>query len=88
MTNNFLPLNSDKTEVVVVGPKRLRDTLKNILLSPTHIAKVRTVLSFHDAEKLIHAFAQPDLTPAILYNLNLTKEPPADSKCSPHSHTY
>ena len=33
MTDNFLLLNSDKTEVIVVGPKHLRNVLSNHLLS-------------------------------------------------------
>lgn len=29
MDSNFLLLNSDKTEVIVIGPKHLRDTFSN-----------------------------------------------------------
>ncbi|XP_071350987.1 uncharacterized protein [Trachinotus anak] len=33
MTSNFLLLNSDKTEVIVIGPKHLRDTLCDNILT-------------------------------------------------------
>uniref|UniRef100_A0A3Q3JNC3 Reverse transcriptase domain-containing protein n=1 Tax=Monopterus albus TaxID=43700 RepID=A0A3Q3JNC3_MONAL len=95
MTCNFLLLNSDKTEVIVLGPENLRNLLSNhivtlddiALASSTtvrnlgvifdqnmsfkshinqvsrsaffhlrNIAKIRSILSQSDAEKLVHAF--------------------------------
>ncbi len=95
MSCNFLLLNSDKTEVIVLGPKHLRNSLSNdivvlgdiTLASSTtvrnlgiifdqdlffnshlkqisrtaffhlcNIAKIRSVLSQKDAEKLVNAF--------------------------------
>ena len=95
MSHNFLLLNSDKTEVIVFGPKNLRDMMSNhivtldgiSLASSTtarnlgvifdqdlsfnshikqisrtaffhlrNIAKIRSILSQSDAEKLVHAF--------------------------------
>ncbi len=94
MTNNYLLLNSDKTEILLIGPKNstqyLLDhnlqlygcsvpssTVKNLgvildsnLSFENHIshvsktaffhlrniAKLRNMLSFSDAEKLVHAF--------------------------------
>uniref|UniRef100_A0A3Q3K2M1 Reverse transcriptase domain-containing protein n=1 Tax=Monopterus albus TaxID=43700 RepID=A0A3Q3K2M1_MONAL len=95
MTCNFLLLNSDKTEVIVLGPENLRNLLSNhivtlidIALSSSttvrnlgvifdqnmsfkshinqasrsaffhlrNIAKIRSILSQSDAEKLVHAF--------------------------------
>ncbi len=38
MTCNFLLLNSDKTEVIVLGPKHLRDTLSKDIVTPDGIA--------------------------------------------------
>ncbi|XP_067351072.1 uncharacterized protein [Channa argus] len=95
MSHNFLLLNSDKTEVIVFGPKNIRDMMSNhivtldgiSLASSTtarnlgvifdqdlsfkshikqisrtaffhlrNIAKIRSILSQSDAEKLVHAF--------------------------------
>ncbi len=95
MSCSFLLLNLDKTEVIVLGPKHLRNTLSNdivmlddiTLASSTtvrnlevifdqdlsfdshikqisrtaffhlrKIAKIRSILSQKDAEKLVHAF--------------------------------
>ena len=38
MTHNFLLLNSDKTEVLILGPKHLRDTLSNDIAALDDIA--------------------------------------------------
>ena len=38
MTCNFLLLNSDKTEVIILGPKHLRDTLSNDIAALDDIA--------------------------------------------------
>ena len=38
MTRNFLLLNSDKTEVLILGPKHLRDTLSNDIAALDDIA--------------------------------------------------
>ncbi|XP_028310272.1 uncharacterized protein LOC114467932, partial [Gouania willdenowi] len=94
MDQNFLLLNSDKTEVIVLGPRHLRETyasltaLDGITLAQSttvrnlgvlfdqdlsfnshikqtsrtaffhlrNIAKIRSILSQGDAEKLVHAF--------------------------------
>ncbi len=40
MTNNFLLLNSDKTEILLIGPKN----------------STQNILPVSDAEKLVHAF--------------------------------
>ena len=91
MSNKFLFLNSDKTEIIVLGPKHIRDLLSNnidnvdgiVLASSTairnldiifdqdlsfnshvkqilrmafcNIAKIRHILSYQYAEKLVHA---------------------------------
>ncbi len=94
MTNNFLLLNSDKTEILLIGPKNSTQNLldHNLQLDGCHftsftvknlgfilesnlsfenhisnvtktaffhfrnIAKLRNMLPFSDAEKLVHAF--------------------------------
>uniref|UniRef100_A0A8C5DKA4 Reverse transcriptase domain-containing protein n=1 Tax=Gouania willdenowi TaxID=441366 RepID=A0A8C5DKA4_GOUWI len=94
MDQNFLLLNSDKTEVILLGPRHLRETyasltaLDGITLAQSttvinlgvlfdqdlsfnshikqtsrtaffhlrNIAKIRSILSQGDAEKLVHAF--------------------------------
>jgi len=38
MSTNFLMLNSDKTEVIVLGPKQLRDSLSDDIVSLDGIA--------------------------------------------------
>ena len=38
MTRNFLLLNSDKTEVIVLGPQNLRNTISNDMLTLEGIA--------------------------------------------------
>ena len=38
MTRNFLLLNSDKTEVIILGPKHLRDALSNDIAALDDIA--------------------------------------------------
>ena len=97
MSNNFLMLNNDKTEVMVFGPRAHRDSISKTLVSQglqcTHearnlgvifdsdlnfskhftkitksaiteirnIAKIRSFLSFSDAQILIHAFVSSHL---------------------------
>ena len=98
MTCNFLKLNSDKTKVIVLGPKHVRSRLSDNILSLEdmtlsssttasnlgvifelsfiphitqvsrtgffhlrNIAQIRSILSQHDAEKLVHAFVTPRL---------------------------
>ncbi len=94
MTNNFLLLNSDKTEILLIGPKNSTQNLLDHNLQPDrctvtsstvknlgvildsklsfenhishvtktaffhlrNLAKLRNMLSFSDAEKLVHAF--------------------------------
>ncbi|KAL6458614.1 hypothetical protein MHYP_G00320860 [Metynnis hypsauchen] len=95
MSHNFLLLNSDKTEVLLLGPKAARNKLSDLMLNLAdfsvtpgsaaknlgviidsdlafdkhishvtrtaflhlrNIAKLRSALSLHDAEKLVHAF--------------------------------
>ena len=63
MTRNFLLLNSDKTEVLILGPKHLRDTLSNdrvalddIALASNETVRNLGVISQKDAEKLVHTF--------------------------------
>ena len=48
MTRNFLILNSDKTEVLILGPKNLRDTLSNDIaaLDDIALASNETVRNF------------------------------------------
>ena len=38
MSPNFLMLNSDKTEVIVLGPKHIRDSLFNNIVNMVRIA--------------------------------------------------
>uniref|UniRef100_A0AAY4DRN7 Reverse transcriptase domain-containing protein n=1 Tax=Denticeps clupeoides TaxID=299321 RepID=A0AAY4DRN7_9TELE len=95
MLTNFLLLNPDKTEALVIGPQAARHkladytiTLDSLCISPSievkdlgiiidaglsfsshvdnvtriaffhlrNIAKIRNIISMHDAEKLVHAF--------------------------------
>ena len=54
MTRNFLLLNSDKTEVIILGPKHLRDTLSNDIAALDDIAlasneTVRYELNLHSS---------------------------------------
>ncbi len=94
MTNNFLPLNSDKTEILLIGPinstqnlvdynlhldgctvtfskvknvgvildsnlsfeNHISHVTKSAFFYLRNIAKLRTMVPFSDAEKLVHAF--------------------------------
>ena len=105
MSQNFLQLNTDKTEIVLFGPPHLTSLLKNDLGSLSSavkpaakslgvffdseltfnvqvkktvqscfyqlrtIAKIKSVLSSADLEKLIHAFKPPVWTTAMAYIL-------------------
>ncbi len=62
MTNNFLLLNSDKTEILLIGPKKSTPNLldHNLQLKSFTVTsstdKLRNMLTVSDAEKLVHAF--------------------------------
>ncbi len=66
MTSNFLLLNSDKTEILLIGPKNSNSNLslenhisnvtKTAFVHLRNISKLRNMLSVSDAEELVHAF--------------------------------
>ena len=57
MTLNFLLLNSDKTEVLILGPKNLRDTLSNDIAALDDIA-----LASNETVKNLGVIFDPDLS--------------------------
>ena len=62
MTHNFLLLNSDKTEVLILGPKHLRDTLSQDIAALDDIA-----LSPNETVRNLGMIFDPDLS----FNSNL-----------------
>ena len=57
MTRNFLLLNSDKTEVIILGPKHLRDTLINYIAALDDIA-----LASNETVRNLGVIFDPDLS--------------------------
>ena len=57
MTRNFLLLNSDKTEVIILGPKHLRDTLSNDIAALDDIA-----LASNETVRNLGVIFDPDLS--------------------------
>ena len=57
MTCNFLLLNSDKTEVLILGPKHLRDTLSNDIAALDDIA-----LASNETVRNLGVIFDPDLS--------------------------
>ena len=57
MTRNFLLLNSDKTEVLILGPKHLRDTLSNDITALDDIA-----LASNETVRNLGVIFDPDLS--------------------------
>ena len=57
MTRNFLLLNSDKTEVLILGPKHLRDTLSNDIAALDDIA-----LASNETFRNLGVIFDPDLS--------------------------
>ena len=62
MTHNCLLLNSDKTEVLILGPKHLRDTLSNDIAALDDIA-----LASNETVRNLGVIFDPDLS----FNSNL-----------------
>ena len=56
MTRNFLLLNSDKTEVLILGPKHLRDKLSNDIAALDDIA-----LASNETVRDLGVIFDPDL---------------------------
>ena len=57
MSCNFLLLNSDKTEVIILGPKHLRDTLSNDIAALDDIA-----LASNETVRNLGVIFDPDLS--------------------------
>ena len=57
MTRNFLLLNSDKTEVLILGPKHLRDKLSNDIAALDNIA-----LASNETVRNLGVIFDPDLS--------------------------
>ena len=57
MTHNFLLLNSDKREVLILGPKHLRDTLSNDIAAQDDIA-----LASNETVRNLGVIFDPDLS--------------------------
>ena len=57
MTRNFLLLNWDKTEVLILGPKHLRDTLSNDIAALDDIA-----LASNETVRNLGVIFDPDLS--------------------------